>query len=108
MTTTFADLGISPRLLDALERNQIQSPVPVQAEAIPPLLRGQDVVIEAPTGSGKTLAFLLPLVERLLAVPCCSTALAIEEAMVEISAMVSPIALMAATDSSVACCMPAM
>jgi superfamily II DNA/RNA helicase len=69
LTTTFADLGISPRLLDALERNQISSPVPVQAEAIPPLLRGQDVVIEAPTGSGKTLAFLLPLVERLLVVP---------------------------------------
>jgi ATP-dependent RNA helicase DeaD len=69
LTTTFADLGISPPLLDALERNRIQAPVPVQAEAIPPLRRGQDVVIEAPTGSGKTLAFLLPLVERLLTVP---------------------------------------
>src|SRR5206468_3597065 len=43
-------------------------PVTVQAEAIPPLRLGRDVVIQAPTGSGKTLAFILPLVERLLAV----------------------------------------
>ncbi|MBO0709365.1 MAG: DEAD/DEAH box helicase, partial [Candidatus Dormibacteraeota bacterium] len=39
--------------------------MPVQAGAIPELLQGRDVVIEAPTGSGKTLAFLLPLVERM-------------------------------------------
>lgn len=67
MTTTFADLGVSPRLLTALTQNRIQTPVRVQAEAIPPLRLGRDVVIEAPTGSGKTLAFMLPIVERLLA-----------------------------------------
>jgi superfamily II DNA/RNA helicase len=67
VTSTFADLGVSPRLLTALSKNSIQTPVPVQAEAIPPLRLGRDVVIEAPTGSGKTLAFMLPLVERLLA-----------------------------------------
>jgi ATP-dependent RNA helicase DeaD len=67
VTSTFADLGISARLLNALTENLIETPVPVQAEAIPPLLDGRHVVIEAPTGSGKTLAFLLPLVERLLA-----------------------------------------
>ncbi|HET9847736.1 MAG TPA: DEAD/DEAH box helicase [Candidatus Dormibacteraeota bacterium] len=66
MTSTFADLGISPRLLKALEENLVETPVPVQAEAIPPLMSGRHVVIEAPTGSGKTLAFLLPLAERLM------------------------------------------
>ena len=67
MTSTFADLGISARLLNALATNAVHSPVPVQAEAIPPLMEGRHVVIEAPTGSGKTLAFMLPLVERLMA-----------------------------------------
>jgi superfamily II DNA/RNA helicase len=66
--TTFADLGVSARLLSALARNSIDTPVTVQVDAIPPLLQGKDVVIQAPTGSGKTLAFMLPLVERLLAV----------------------------------------
>ena len=68
MTTTFADLGVNARLLTALSRNSIDTPVTVQVEAIPPLLHGRDVVMQAPTGSGKTLAFILPLVERLLAV----------------------------------------
>lgn len=68
MTTTFADLGVNARLLSALARNSTDTPVTVQVEAIPPLLRGRDVVIQAPTGSGKTLAFILPLVERLMAV----------------------------------------
>jgi ATP-dependent RNA helicase DeaD len=68
LTTTFADLGVNARLLTALAKNSIDSPVTVQVEAIPPLLRGRDVVIQAPTGSGKTLAFILPIVERLIAV----------------------------------------
>ena len=68
MTTTFADLGVNARLLTALAKNSIDTPVTVQVEAIPPLLRGRDVVIQAPTGSGKTLAFILPIVERLIAV----------------------------------------
>jgi len=61
--STFAEAGVSARSLTALARNDIDSPVAVQAEAIPALMEGRDVVIEAPTGSGKTLAFLLPLVE---------------------------------------------
>ena len=67
MSSTFAELAISTRLLNALSRSAVEMPVPVQAEAIPPLLAGRHVVIEAPTGSGKTLAFLLPLVEKLMA-----------------------------------------
>ncbi len=62
---TFAEGGLSPRTLAALAAQGIVTPVPVQAGAIPELLQGRDVVIEAPTGSGKTLAFLLPLVERM-------------------------------------------
>jgi len=44
---------------------KIETPTPVQAEAIPPLLEGRDVIGQACTGSGKTLAFGLPLVERI-------------------------------------------
>jgi superfamily II DNA/RNA helicase len=56
---------VGPRILAALAAQGIAEPVQVQAEAIPALMDGRDVVIEAPTGSGKTLAFLIPLVERL-------------------------------------------
>ena len=62
---TFNDLGVSPRAATVLAALDIHVPVPVQARAIPALLAGNDVVLEAPTGSGKTLAFLLPLLERL-------------------------------------------
>jgi ATP-dependent RNA helicase DeaD len=62
---SFHEAGLSARTLTALERHSIEVPAAVQAEAIPALLAGRDVVIEAPTGSGKTLAFLLPLLERL-------------------------------------------
>ena len=60
---TFVEAGVSARTLAALARQSIDTPVPVQALAMPPILDGSDVVIEAPTGSGKTLAFLVPLVE---------------------------------------------
>lgn len=66
---TFTELGLSSRILAALARQSIDTPVPVQAEAIPLLKAGRDVVIEAPTGSGKTLAFLIPAIERLAASP---------------------------------------
>ena len=62
---SFADAGLRPQTLAAIAALGITEPVPVQAEAIPPLLEGRDVVIEAPTGSGKTLAFLVPMIERL-------------------------------------------
>lgn len=62
---SFADAGVGPRILAALAAQGITEPVQVQAEAIPRLLDGSDVVIEAPTGSGKTLAFLVPMIERI-------------------------------------------
>jgi len=54
---SFAEAGVSPRLLAALLKQGITEPVQVQAEAIPALLAGRDVVMEAQTGSGKTLAY---------------------------------------------------
>ncbi|TMF21799.1 MAG: DEAD/DEAH box helicase [Chloroflexi bacterium] len=61
---TFAEAGVSARVLAALTRQQIDTPNRVQLESIPALLEGRDVVIQSPTGSGKTLAFLVPIVER--------------------------------------------
>ena len=63
--STFAEAGVSPRTLAALSAQGITEPVQVQAEAIPALMAGRDVVIEAQTGSGKTLAFLIPMIERM-------------------------------------------
>jgi len=65
LQSSFADAGVGPRTLAALAAQGIEEPVQVQAEAIPNLMDGRDVVIEAPTGSGKTLAFLVPMIERL-------------------------------------------
>eukprot|EP00794_Sanderia_malayensis_P007411 gene7411-8231_t len=59
--TTFEDANLPPETLDYLRGNQIQTPTPVQMQAIPILLAGRDAVIVAPTGSGKTLGYLLPL-----------------------------------------------
>ncbi len=62
---TFAEAGVSARILAALNRQHITTPNQVQSETIPALVAGRDVVIQSPTGSGKTLAFVLPLIERL-------------------------------------------
>jgi superfamily II DNA/RNA helicase len=64
---SFREAGLGARSLAALERQSIDVPAPVQAQALPELLAGRDVVISAPTGSGKTLAFLLPLIEHVSA-----------------------------------------
>jgi ATP-dependent RNA helicase RhlE len=61
---TFAEAGVSTRVLAALSRQDINNPNRVQLESIPALLDGRDVVIQSPTGSGKTIAFLIPIVER--------------------------------------------
>jgi len=61
----FQTLGLGPRLAAALAAQGLDQPTPVQAQTIPALLRGQDVIALAETGSGKTLAFALPLVRRL-------------------------------------------
>ncbi len=62
---TFETLGLSPALLRALADNGYTTPTPIQAEAIPLVLAGQDVLGGAQTGTGKTAAFGLPLLQRL-------------------------------------------
>jgi superfamily II DNA/RNA helicase len=62
---TFADLGLSQTVIDALQRLEITTPTPVQAAVIPDAMNGHDVLGRAQTGSGKTLAFGLPILARL-------------------------------------------
>ena len=64
VATTFAELGVSRDLVEALADGGITSPFPVQALTIPDGLAGRDVCGKAKTGSGKTLAFGLPILER--------------------------------------------
>lgn len=66
---SFAALGLSPALLRAIERAGHGEPTPVQSAAIPVVLRGGDVWVQAETGSGKTAAFVLPLLMMLAAKP---------------------------------------
>jgi ATP-dependent RNA helicase DeaD len=61
--TTFADLGLSEDLLQALRDVGYESPSPIQEQAIPELLQGKDVIGQAQTGTGKTAAFGLPMIE---------------------------------------------
>src|ERR687884_370238 len=60
---TFAELGLSEPLLDALQHLGYEDPTPIQEQAIPALLEGRDVIGQAQTGTGKTAAFGLPLLE---------------------------------------------
>ncbi|MFZ5756893.1 MAG: DEAD/DEAH box helicase [Pseudomonadota bacterium] len=69
MTASFTALGLSKALTDNLERINISEPTPVQAEAIPVVMEGRDLIATAPTGTGKTGAFLLPVLERLVSDP---------------------------------------
>ncbi len=71
---SFASLGLRAELLRALADSGYETPTPVQAQAIPPILQGRDVLAGAQTGTGKTAAFTLPLLQRLLASPSQSAA----------------------------------
>ncbi len=62
---TFSDLNLNASILKALKDEGYESPSPIQAECIPLLLDGSDVLGMAQTGTGKTAAFALPLLERL-------------------------------------------
>jgi superfamily II DNA/RNA helicase len=62
---TFKDLGIDPDIYQALEGRGITSPFPIQEQAIPLALTGQDIIGQAKTGTGKTLGFGLPLIQSL-------------------------------------------
>ena len=60
---TFAELGLSEPLLDALAHLGYEQPTPIQEQAIPALLEGRDMIGQAQTGTGKTAAFGLPLLQ---------------------------------------------
>lgn len=65
----FSDFGFSEPILRALKAEGYASPTPIQAQAIPHLLQGQDLLGLAQTGSGKTAAFSLPILQRLASAP---------------------------------------
>ena len=65
MTTTFDQLGLSQPVLQALDLQGYKEPTPIQAQAIPPVLEGRDLLGIAQTGTGKTAAFMLPSIDRL-------------------------------------------
>ncbi|MCS5449223.1 DEAD/DEAH family ATP-dependent RNA helicase [Enterobacter huaxiensis] len=93
--TTFADLGLKAPILDALNDLGYEKPSPIQAECIPHLLSGRDVLGMAQTGSGKTAAFSLPLLNNidsdlrapqiLVLAPTRELAVQVAEAMTEFS-----------------------
>ncbi|MEO9669803.1 MAG: DEAD/DEAH box helicase, partial [Marinomonas sp.] len=65
MTTTFDTLGLSQPVLQALDLKGYSTPTPIQAESIPPVLEGSDLLGIAQTGTGKTAAFMLPSIDNL-------------------------------------------
>ena len=66
---TFQELNLSQPLLRAVAQAGYQTPSPIQAGAIPPVLAGRDLLGCAQTGTGKTAAFALPMLDRLAAIP---------------------------------------
>ena len=65
--TTFSSLGLAETILRAVEAQGYSIPTPIQAQGIPAVLSGRDVMAAAQTGTGKTAAFSLPLLQRLAA-----------------------------------------
>lgn len=63
--STWTECGLSERIVKILEKQDIPSPYPVQAQCIPCIMAGRDVIGIAKTGSGKTLAYLLPLLRHI-------------------------------------------
>lgn len=61
----FKSLGIQPEMVQTLKKMGITEPTPIQAQSIPLVLHGKDVIARAQTGTGKTLAFLLPILEQI-------------------------------------------
>lgn len=67
--STFEECGLSERVLQVLRSHDIHKPFPVQAQCIPCIMAGRDVIGIAKTGSGKTLAYLLPMLRHILVQP---------------------------------------
>ena len=65
----FSELGLSEKVLKAVEASGYDTPTPIQQQAIPYALQGRDILGIAQTGTGKTAAFVLPILQRLAAEP---------------------------------------
>ncbi len=65
-TATFDQFGLAPDILKAVKDSGYTIPTPIQAQAIPVVLAGRDVMGAAQTGTGKTASFSLPIIQRLL------------------------------------------
>jgi ATP-dependent RNA helicase RhlE len=65
----FTDLGLAEPLLRAVREQGYDTPTPIQAQAIPQVLKGGDLLAGAQTGTGKTAGFVLPMLQRLMAAP---------------------------------------
>lgn len=63
---TFESFGLDTRLLQAISKKKYTKPTAVQAQAIPPILEGKDVLAKSKTGSGKTAAYVLPILQSVL------------------------------------------
>ncbi|SFO96929.1 ATP-dependent RNA helicase DeaD [Oscillibacter sp. PC13] len=61
----FDSLGLSPEIMRAIEKREIEASTPVQAGCIPPMMAWKDVIAKAPTGTGKTFAYGIPIVEHI-------------------------------------------
>ena len=64
---SFSQLGLTPSICLPLARLGYEQPTPIQAKAIPAVLRGADLLARAQTGTGKTAAFGLPMIQRIMA-----------------------------------------
>ena len=62
---SFVELGVSEGMASALAKEKIGNPMEIQAAAIPRILKGMNIIGQAPTGTGKTLAYLLPVMQRI-------------------------------------------
>lgn len=65
ISTTWQELGVTEALLGKLSELGINEPTPIQAQAVPVLLSGKNLLAQSQTGTGKTLAYLLPLLQRI-------------------------------------------
>ena len=65
-TITFADFGLDPLIQKAVAEQGYNTPTPIQAQSIPHVLAGSDLMGAAQTGTGKTAAFVLPIIQKIL------------------------------------------
>src|SRR5919109_3951586 len=65
----FKAMGLHPSLVQAIREMRYVEPTPIQAQAIPAILAGRDLIATAQTGTGKTAAFMLPILHQLLGLP---------------------------------------